>query len=120
MGMNTKDEARKRLTRLGRSGKLPWCEEEVAMALPYISPKDLVLIPTAHALLRGILRSLLDFAFQTLVTSVPDNHPIVFSSESRKAVQVRPNSVALIQSSNMSVPGHLFWTEFLVHRHNTI
>jgi hypothetical protein len=87
-GFNTKEKATQRLTRLGRSGQLPWCEDDVASALPYLSPCNLVIIPTAHALLRGVLRSLLDFAFKTLVSSVPSNHPIVYNSDSRKAASV--------------------------------
>jgi hypothetical protein len=88
LGLNTKEQATQRLTRLGRSGQLPWCVPEVALALPYILPSTLVIIPTAHALLRGLLRSLLNFAFKTMVTTVPNNHPIVYNSDSRKAVTV--------------------------------
>jgi hypothetical protein len=89
MGITTKEGARRRLTALGRNGRLPWCEDDVVAALPYLSARTLVLIPTAHALLRGLLVSLLTYAFKTLVTSVADNHPIVFNSEARKAVSVR-------------------------------
>jgi hypothetical protein len=53
-GLRTKDMCEKRLTALGRNGRLPWCEAEVREALPYISPETFVLVPTAHASCGGL------------------------------------------------------------------
>jgi len=88
LGLHTKAQAQQRLTALGRKGKLPWCEPDVAAKLPYLKPSTLVLVPTAHALLRGVLKSLLEYTFKTKVSSVAEHHPIVFNSDARKAVSV--------------------------------
>jgi hypothetical protein len=90
--LNTKEQATQRLKRLGHSGQLPWCVPEVALASPYMYPSTLVIISTAHALLCGLLRRLLNFAFTTMVTTVPNSHPINinigYDSDSRLAVTV--------------------------------
>jgi hypothetical protein len=58
-GLNTQQHVKERLKTLGRSGRLPWAEDDVTRALSYLASKDLVVLPTAHALLRGVLKSLL-------------------------------------------------------------
>jgi hypothetical protein len=84
----TKDLCTKRLTALGRNGRLPWCQVDVVGALSYISAETFVLVPTAHALLRGVTASLFEYALKTPVTTVQENHPIVFNSTQRKFAQV--------------------------------
>jgi hypothetical protein len=63
-------------------------EAEVREALPYISPETFVLVPTAHALLRGVTFSLFDYALRTPVTTVDSNNPVVFNTTQRRFVQV--------------------------------
>jgi hypothetical protein len=92
-GINSQQCAKERLKVLGRNGRLPWCEEDVMRALPYLAIKDLVIIPTAHALLRGLLKSLLDYSLKTQVSTVPKNHPVVFNSEQRRNAMVRASCI---------------------------
>lgn len=47
-----------------------------------------MLVPVAHCLLRGLVRSLFIYALTTPVSSVAHNHPVVFNKEQRDRVKV--------------------------------
>jgi hypothetical protein len=76
-GLHNKGAAEQHLSALGRNGKMPWCEKDVTEDLFYLCVRNLVLVLVAHDILRGLLRSLLEFAFKAQVSSVPDDHPTV-------------------------------------------
>jgi hypothetical protein len=90
LGWPNKVSTAQRLSTLGRNGKISWCEKDVTEHLFYLCAKNLVLVPVAHAILRGLLRGLLEFALKTQVSSVPDDHPIVFNGTERNFVSVCP------------------------------
>ena len=75
-----------RLTALGRGGAIPWCTEPFRESLSYVSPSNTVMLPTAHMLLRGMLRGLLLYA---LAEEKPhDNDPIICSKTARNSIAV--------------------------------
>ena len=82
-------DAKARLTQLARSGMMPWCNPEFKETLRYISPRDLVLLPSWHLWCRGILRDLFVTALTTPLKDVPANHPFIFSGAERTKVSVR-------------------------------
>lgn len=88
------EDAKGRLSLLGRSGIMPWERPEVAHLLPYVDIGDLVLAPPAHGGLRGPLRTLFSLALKSTEASLSKQNisakesPVLFSSVQRKFVQV--------------------------------
>lgn len=93
LGLSTVDGARAELRRLGRRGRIPWCNPIYAIRLSYISAGNVILVPTAHCLLRGVVRSLFMYAIDTPVSKVSNNHTVVFNKEQRDRVRVRAPSL---------------------------
>jgi hypothetical protein len=92
-------DAKAELQNLGRKGRLPWCEPSLRGALGYISAGGVILVPVAHCLLRGLLRSLFILALTTPLSEVGQNHPVVFNTTQRQAVRVRADNSLLLSTN---------------------
>lgn len=88
LGLSSAADATLEFRKLGRRGRIPWCDPRYAIALAYISAGALVLVPIAHCLLRGLIRSLFIYALTTPVSSVSKTDPLVFNTASRDDVKV--------------------------------
>lgn len=88
LGFSSAADATPEFRKLGRRGRIPWCDPRYAIALAYISAGALVLVPIAHCLLRGLVRSLFIYALTTPVSSVSTTDPLVFNTVSRDKVKV--------------------------------
>lgn len=88
LGIESADAGRLALRNHARRGRLPWCDPRYKERLAYISAGDVLLVPVAHCLLRGLVRSLFIYALDTQVSSVHPNHPVVFNKEQRARVKV--------------------------------
>ena len=88
LGFPGVEEAKARLTALGRYGQMPWCHAEFADTLTYISPRDLLLLPSWHMWCRGILRDMWLVALLTPLKDVPSDHPFIFNGPARQQVTV--------------------------------
>lgn len=88
IGINSDAEVTRRLQDLGRSGALPWLHEDLQPHLSYIDNVNFILVPVAHCLLHGLTKDLMVYALATPLSDVPADHPVVFNSKQRKAVQV--------------------------------
>ena len=82
------EEARGELRQLARRGRLPWCDAAYQTSLKYIAAGDILTVPVAHCLLRGVLRSIFVYALDTKVSTVSDKHPVVFNQDARARVKV--------------------------------
>lgn len=91
---HTQDAVKAALSLLGRSAQLPWMVSEIHELHPYLAADSLLLVPAAHTLLRGLIRSLLGFALLTTVAGLQamkmdtTNHPVVFTAQQRRQVEV--------------------------------
>jgi hypothetical protein len=84
--VSSKTAAEAERKQLGRKGLLPWTTDYFLQTLPYIKSSDFILVPVAHLFLHGLMKTLLKHA---LLSKEIAGHPVIFTSEQRKAVQVR-------------------------------
>lgn len=89
LGISSVEAGRAELKRYGRRGRMPWCHPKYKEHLSYISPADIVVVPVAHCLLRGLVRSLFMYALDTPVSTVRPTHSVVFNTSQRDKVKVR-------------------------------
>jgi hypothetical protein len=96
LGFRSRKQATEHLSRLGRTGRLVWATENFQHLLPYIDARTLMLCPLVHALLHGLMQDLFVLSFGKWGDDWKakpfddDPHPVVFSNEALKRVQVRP------------------------------
>jgi hypothetical protein len=100
LGHASAQHAKTRQQHLGRNDEMPWATRDLRRKLGYLHAGNVVIVPAAHTLLRGLLRSLLGVAFETKVSTVTGDHPIVFNSAQRKQIKV-----CLVTSGHG--PGHV-------------
>lgn len=91
---STQADVKQAHSKLGRTGQLPWLVSEIQALHPYLEADSLLLVPPAHNLLRGPIKSLLSFALKTKPADLDKmginavGHPVVFTSNQRRNVEV--------------------------------
>jgi hypothetical protein len=63
LGFRNVTEARQALSFLGRKGRPVWSSSYFREQLPYISPSSIILLPPAHMLLHGLVKTFLGLSF---------------------------------------------------------
>ena len=86
LGYQTQEAVKQELKMCGRTGPLPWANLFFLRSMPYIRLTSFVTVPVAHLILSGLMSTLLSYAL--LRKHHTPDHPITFSDEQRKAVQV--------------------------------
>ena len=117
LGFGTIQEAKDRLRLLGRSGQMPWAAEHLKPELDYISPTDLIVLPTWHMIPRGVLRQVLVYCLTTPVGEVSRTDPFVFNSAARKRVSVRRHAMQYLLCAACVSPAHIWHTVSIKSSH---
>ncbi len=92
LGLSTIGDADKVFTLLGRRGQMPWLLPYFKRHLPYIQASNVVLLPPAHMLLHGLVKSWLCLSFgkcpgwKTQQASI--EQPFIFSQRAIKTFHV--------------------------------
>jgi hypothetical protein len=94
LGIGSIKEAKQIWTHLGRTAQLPWLLPEVQEMHPYIDPLNIILMPPAHNLLRGLTSKIVSFIVKTSERDLrklglsPLRHPLVLSNSQQTFVKV--------------------------------
>ena len=94
LGVRTQADVKDTHSLFGRTAQLPWCIPEILELHPYLEADSVLLVPPAHNVLRGPIRGVMSFAVTTTSAELvamgidPQDHPVVFTSEQKRSVQV--------------------------------
>jgi hypothetical protein len=94
LGFKNITQARQALSYLGRKGRPVWSSAYFKENLPYIRPSTIVLLPPAHMLLHGLVKTFLGLSFGKWGTGwktkdASQLKAFLFSSTAIKAFQVQ-------------------------------
>jgi hypothetical protein len=109
LGFRNVTEARSVISLIGRKGRSPWSAAYFKHNLPYIKPSTLVLLPPAHMLLHGLMKTFLKLSFGKLepgwkTRDASEEKPFLFSRSTINAFKVGTCIFSMLPISSFSAP----------------